>query len=86
MSRKRWRMPPRIKAALDEAGLEWTAEAGTKHIHVKVGGELVCVLGMGPADESPGRGQNAIAAIRRFARQRGQVLDAVPAFPERAIR
>lgn len=70
MSRKRWRMPARIKAVLDETGLEWTTEMGTKHVHVRVRGELVCVLGLSQMDESPGRGQNAIAAIRRFARDR----------------
>jgi len=62
-------MPRPVEAALDATGLPWAAEVGTKHVHIRMAGKIVTVLGHGPMDESPGRAQNAIAAIRRAARE-----------------
>lgn len=38
---------PKLEAALNETGLAWTIEPGTKHFKVRLEGRLVCIVPQG---------------------------------------
>lgn len=58
-------IPKEVQQALDETGLPYTIEEGTRHLKIKVAGHLVGVLPHKIRNQG-GRGQrNVIAQIRR---------------------
>lgn len=69
MPSSRIRLDPEIRKMLDEAGVPWTLDTGSRHFKVRVSGVLVLVV---PADyRIAGGGRNALnarACVRRFLR------------------
>lgn len=60
---------PKLRKALDETGLPWTIELGSRHHHLRLAGRLVCVLPLGgTTDRDPHATRNTIAQVRRAAR------------------
>lgn len=66
------RLPPKVRAALDETGLPWDLQMGSKHLQVRIEGRLVCILPRGSAltQENSQNAIGVLCAIRRYARER----------------
>lgn len=63
------RIHKRIRQALDDTGLPWTIESGSKHFKVRLDGRLVAIYPQGTVREaSPNDVRNTVANIRRAAR------------------
>lgn len=67
MSKARTRLDGWIVEALDETGLPYVAEVGSKHIKVRMDGHLVLVVSRGNVRDAGRERKNCVAAIRRAA-------------------
>jgi len=64
------KIPALLQAALEETGMPWEVEAGSKHHKVKLAGRLVAVYPRGKAKEAGKRPLlNTISQVRRAARE-----------------
>lgn len=60
----------KTKQALEETGLPWSVEDGSKHQKIRLNGKLVAIFPYGKKTEaSPYATNNTIANIRRAARE-----------------
>ena len=63
-------MPERLREALENTGLPWEVEDGSKHYKVKLCGRLVAVYPLGKARDHNKRALlNTITQVRLAARQ-----------------
>jgi hypothetical protein len=70
MSQPQIKVPPLIRAALDESGLPWRVRVGRKHSQLWVAGIFLAVFSHGGRERGPDRcNKNTIAAIRRLSRK-----------------
>lgn len=60
---------PKILAALEETGLPFTFERGSKHIHVRVSGRLACIWPSSGGHERGDGHLKLVAQIKRVARE-----------------
>jgi hypothetical protein len=59
---------PRLRAALEETGLEWGIEPGTKHFKLRLAGRLVCVIPQGvKGDNSRIMTAKNVKSVQRLA-------------------
>ena len=68
------RIPPTLLKALDETGLPYDFEMGTRHIKVRLAGVFVGIIPKGKTSTSEGMGQsfalkNSVAQVRRAAKK-----------------
>ena len=64
------KMPERLREALDNTGLPWEVEDGSKHYKVKLCGRLVAVYPLGRGRDADKRALlNTISQVRLTARQ-----------------
>jgi hypothetical protein len=64
------RLPKEVTRTLDETGLSWRVEGGTKHYKIRMAGRIVGVYPQGTVKESNGAAlRNMVARIRRTARE-----------------
>lgn len=64
------RLDPKVKKALEETGLPWAIETGSKHFKIRLGGRLAGTFPLGKKTEAaPHANQNIIATIKRMARE-----------------
>lgn len=62
----------RLRAVLDDSGLDWTAERGSKHIKIYVAGRMAGVVGArGNVDKGDVGDRFAIANVRRAIQAAG---------------
>lgn len=63
------RLPAQIEAALEQSGLPWSIETGSKHRKLRVAGRLAGILPRGGHNEKDQRTVlNTVSQIRRVAR------------------
>ena len=64
------KLPERLREALDNTGLPWKVEDGSKHYKVKLCGRLVAVFPLGKKRDADKRALlNTITQVRLAARQ-----------------
>lgn len=75
MSNPRPVLPRDLRDLLDESGVDWSAEYGSRHVKVRVGGALVACLSMNYSGAKKHTQRNTEAAIRRAIRAHKQGPD-----------
>jgi hypothetical protein len=64
------KLDPKVKQALNNTGIPWEVEAGSKHFKVRLGGRLAGVYPHGKKTEaSQHANSNLISNIKRLARE-----------------
>lgn len=64
------KLDPRVKKTLEETGLPWHIEAGSKHFKIRLCGRLVGVYPQGKKTEADRRANmNVISNVKRAARE-----------------
>ena len=67
------RLPDKVRIALDETGLPWAIENGTRHQKIKLKGRLVGILPHGSGSSAnPRTIKNSVAQIKRAAQELSQ--------------
>lgn len=59
------RLPPKVQAALEATGKEWTVEQGGSHLKIRVNGAFVGILPKNMREGSVRSQLNLVAQIRR---------------------
>lgn len=64
------KLPAKVREALEETGLPWGVEAGSRHFKIKVSGRLAGILPKGRPNSSHSRSLlNTVSQIRNVARE-----------------
>lgn len=64
------RLPAKVREALEETGLPWEVELGSRHHKIKVSGRLAGILPKGKLNDSHSRSLlNTVSQIRNVARE-----------------
>lgn len=64
------KLDPKVRQALEETGLPWRIEAGSKHFKIRLNDRLVGVYPQGKRTEAnPRANLNVISNIKRAARE-----------------
>ena len=64
------KLDPKVKQALNDTGIPWEVEAGSKHYKVRLGGRLAGVYPHGKKTEaSQHANSNLVSNIKRLARE-----------------
>lgn len=64
------RLPEKVREALEETGLPWDVEAGSRHLKIKVSGRLAGILPRSKFNSSHSRSLlNTVSQIRNVARE-----------------
>lgn len=64
------KLDPKVRKVLEDTGLPWCVETGTKHYKVRLNGRLVAIYPQGKKTEASQRANlNVIANIKRLARE-----------------
>lgn len=63
------RLDPDIVTALEETGIDYTVERGTRHVHIRLAGRLVGTVGVKSRSADRRAVLNVRAQIRRAAKE-----------------